>query len=155
MALLTKLQSWANEVADDVAADLTDHHFKFSATAEFLRAYAAQKGIEFDALRAGWQSAQAGHFKAIFVEAAGRDPFGIGYFSALLSVGALHNKINLPLKWYLGSYPSFLDAVRRQLRANPPKLERETIARRGWLRRGETGPSQDLLSEAERASSIA
>ena len=37
-------------------------------------------------------------------------------------MGALHDRISLPLKWYLGSYPTYLDAVRRQLRENPPQI---------------------------------
>src|SRR5690242_19745520 len=106
MALLTKLQPWAEEVADVVAAELTEHHFKFSATSDFFRDYVGKKGIELEALRKGWEAAQAGHFKAIFAEPATRDPFGLDYFVGLLGVGTLHNKINLPLKWYLGSYPA-------------------------------------------------
>src|SRR6185437_4218211 len=113
LALLKQLQPWADEVADAVAEELTDHHYKFSATADFFRNYVAKKGIEFEALREGWKAAQAGHWRAIFAEPSQADPFGQKYFEGLLGVGALHNKINLPLKWYLGSYPTYLDAVRR------------------------------------------
>jgi methyl-accepting chemotaxis protein len=152
MALLTKLEPWANEVADTVAAELTDHHFAFPATLEFFRNYVAGKGIALEALQQGWQAAQAGHWRAIFAEPAQADPFGLNYFEGLLGVGALHNKINLPLKWYLGSYPVYLDAVRRQLRENPPQLD-DAQARRGWLRRGEPARDSELALAAERAIS--
>ncbi len=154
IALLTKLAPWADEVADAVAEDLTEHHFTFSASREFLRGYVAARGIELDALRAGWHTAQATHWKAIFAEPAGADPFGLDYFSALLGVGALHNRISLPLKWYLGSYPTYLDAVRRQLRENPPQLGGEQSRRAGWPRRRGPVADQNLARAAERAIGI-
>ncbi len=151
MALLTELRPWADEVAEAVAEELTDHHFKFSATQDFFRNYVASKGIELSALRDGWKAAQAGHWRAIFAEPSQSDPFGLAYFEGLLGVGALHNKINLPLKWYLGSYPAFLDAVRRQLRENPPQRGGES-SRRGW-RRADGAADHLLLLGAERAVS--
>jgi methyl-accepting chemotaxis protein len=154
LALLKQLQPWADEVADAVAGKLTDHHFTFPASVEFLRDYVAAKGIELEALRAGWHAAQAAHWKAIFAEPAKSDPFGVDYFAGLLSVGALHNRINLPLKWYLGSYPTYLDAVRRQLRENPPRLGGEQPRRAGLIGRRETGPDLNLALAAERAIGI-
>jgi methyl-accepting chemotaxis protein len=154
VALLAKLAPWANEVVDDVTDELTAHHFDFSASGEFLRDYVAAKGITIDALRAGWHKAQASHWKAIFAEPAGADPFGLDYFAGLLTVGALHNRISLPLKWYLGSYPTYLDAVRRQLREHPPELGGEQPRRSGWLRRREPVADPSLAIAAERAIGI-
>jgi methyl-accepting chemotaxis protein len=114
----------------------------------------ATKGIELEALRAGWHAAQASHWKAIFAEPASSNPFGVDYFAGLLSVGALHNRINLPLKWYLGSYPTYLDAVRRQLREHPPQLGGEQPRRAGWLRRYEAAPDLNVALAAERAVGI-
>jgi methyl-accepting chemotaxis protein len=154
LALLKQLQPWADEVADAVAEELTDHHFTFPASVEFLRDYVAAKGIALQALRAGWREAQAAHWKAIFAQPASSDPFGLEYFAGLLSVGALHNRINLPLKWYLGSYPTYLDAVRRQLRENPPRLRGEQPRRAGLLRGREAGLDLNLALAAERAVGI-
>jgi heam-based aerotactic trancducer len=117
IATLRDLQPWAEEAADAIAAELTAHHFEFGPTLAFFEAYVAGKSITVDDLRAGWQGAQASHFRAIFAEAAKPRPFGLEYFEGLLRVGALHNTINLPLKWYLGSYPAFLASVRRHLAA--------------------------------------
>lgn len=74
MALLAKLRPWAEEVADVVADELTEHHFTFPASVEFLRDYVAAKGIELEALRAGWHAAQASHWKAIFAEPGSPSP---------------------------------------------------------------------------------
>jgi methyl-accepting chemotaxis protein len=153
LALLAQLEPWANEVAEAVAAELTDHHFGFPASAKFLRDYAAGKGIDLSALRAGWQSAQAAHWRAIFAEPSQADPFGLSYFEGLLKVGALHNKIDLPLKWYLGSYPVYLDAVRRQLRERPPQVALQS-ARGLTARRRQPVADPDVLTAAERAIAI-
>jgi methyl-accepting chemotaxis protein len=118
---LARLRRWAAGAAEPIAAELTSHHFEFPATHEFFADYVAVKGIELDALRAGWQAAQAAHFRQIFEHAA--EPgvaFGVAYFDQLLGVGKLHNLIDLPLKWYLGSYPTFLEIVRRHLRRRYP-----------------------------------
>jgi methyl-accepting chemotaxis protein len=115
IAVLASLRSWGDAVADDIAKELTDHHFGFPATAEFFHDYVRERGIQLSALRAGWQAAQAGHFKQIFQEAQSSRPFSVDYFEGLLGVGALHNKIDLPLKWYLGSYPTFSQIVHRKI----------------------------------------
>jgi methyl-accepting chemotaxis protein len=151
LALLRELRPWADQVGEAVAEELTDHHFKFSATQDFFRDYVAGQGGEFHALRAGWKAAQASHWRAIFAEPAQPEPFGLRYFEGMLAVGALHNKINLPLKWYLGSYPAYLDAVRRQLHENPPQLGAEPTRRRGRGRRGSLEDQQRLALDAERA----
>src|ERR1700751_4269063 len=91
VALLAALQPWAEEVADAVAAELTDHHFDFSGTADFFRDSAAQQGLELPALRAEWQAARAAHWRRIFAEPAQPRPFGIEYFARLLTSGADYN----------------------------------------------------------------
>ena len=50
------------------------------------------KGMRVADLQRGWGGAQAGHFKAIFAEAAKPGGFGIAYFEGLLGVGALHSR---------------------------------------------------------------
>ncbi|MGH2873489.1 MAG: protoglobin domain-containing protein, partial [Solirubrobacteraceae bacterium] len=154
VALLRAVAPWADEVADEVARELAAHHFEFPAAAEFFRNHAAQAGIELAELRAGWQAAQAAHWRAIFAEPDGSDPFGADYFAALLGVGALHNKIDVPLKWYLGSYPAYMDAVRRALREHPPVLESELGARRPPRHRRDQTPDHELAADVERALAI-
>jgi methyl-accepting chemotaxis protein len=154
LSLLTALQPWAEDVVDMVCEDLTEHHFTFSRTADFLRDFAHERGMDFTALRAHWHGAQAAHWRAIFAEPAKREPFGLAYFQGLLRVGAGHNKIHMPLKWYLGSYPSFLDAVRRALRSTPPQIEGDERPRTGLLRRREPAIDHELIADAERAIGI-
>ena len=153
IALLDSLRPWADEVAEDVAAELTEHAFTFSATKTFFDAHAAGAGISTAELRTGWHGAQASHWRAIFAEPGKPQPFGVAYFESLLHVGAVHNKINLPLKWFLGAYPIYVDVVRRALRAAPPQSPLSDAKASAWRRREPT-PDLDALADAERAIRI-
>jgi methyl-accepting chemotaxis protein len=154
VALLAALQPWAEEVADAIAADLTDHHFRFAGTVEFFRSAAAQAGVELEALSAQWRASRAVHWRRIFAEPAQPRPFGIEYFATLLKAGTEYNRINLPMKWYVGRYPAYLDTVRRHLHETPPQMALEQGGRRGLRRRADTGPDPAVLAEAERAIAI-
>jgi methyl-accepting chemotaxis protein len=145
--LLAGMQAWADRNADAIGAALAEHTFSAGPAGGFLREYAEGKGIGVDALKKGWGSAQAGHLKDIFVRAATGD-FGVKYFEALLGVGALHSKINLPLKWFLGTYPVFLDLINEAMQADPPEPAR--IAKKSWGR-GAESVDHAVLYAAERA----
>jgi len=153
VALLADLQPWADEVADAVAADLTEHHFQFAATADFFRTRAAERRIDLHAFRAEWQADRATHWRRIFAEPGQPRPFGIEYFTTLLEAGSAYNRADLPMKWYLGRYPAYLDAVRRQLHENPPQIALDRDRRRG-LRRRDRGADPAVLADAERAIGI-
>src|SRR4051794_38447123 len=122
--LLGGMQAWAERNAEAIGAKLADHTFSYPSSSEFLREYADGKGMPYAALKKGWGSAQANHFKAIFSEAARPDGYGVSYFEGLLGVGVLHSKINLPLKWFIGTYPVFLDIVRAAMLADAPEPAR-------------------------------
>src|SRR3954469_8838971 len=123
-ALLGGMQAWAERNADAIGAKLADHTFTYPSSSEFLHEYADGKGMPYNSLKKGWGGAQASHFKAIFSEAAKADGYGVSYFEGLLGVGVLHSKINLPLKWFLGTYPVFLDLVSDAMSADVPEPAR-------------------------------
>ena len=130
--LLGGMQAWAGRNADAIGKALAEHTFTAGPAGGFLREYAEGKGIALDALKKGWGSAQAGHFKDIFKEAATPGGFGVKYFEALLGVGALHSKINLPLKWFLGTYPVFIDLVHDAMLDDvpePARIEKKVLGR--------------------------
>jgi methyl-accepting chemotaxis protein len=154
IALLARLRPWADEVADAVTGELSERIFGFSGAAAFLGDHAAQKGVALKDLRADWQAAHARHWRAIFTEPGKLQPFGVQYFEGLLGVGALHNTINLPLKWFLGAYAVYLDAVRHALRATPPQLAGAEAQASGWRRRRAPSASPLVAADAERAIGI-
>src|SRR3954471_971542 len=146
--LLGGMQAWAERNAEAIGAKLADHTFSYPSSSEFLHEYAEGKGMPYSSLKKGWGGAQASHFKAIFSEAAKADGYGVGYFEGLLGVGVLHSKINLPLKWFLGTYPVFLDIVHAALIADPPEPAR--VTKRSFGRKSET-VDLAVIGAAERA----
>src|SRR3954453_12291814 len=148
LELLGGMQAWAERNADAIGAKLADHTFTFSESAAFLREYADAKPMRFADLQRGWGSAQAGHFKAIFSEAPKADGYGVSYFEGLLGVGVLHSKINLPLKWFLGTYPVFLDLVAEAMYEDVPEPARVKTRKFG---RTVESVDEKVLAAAQRA----
>ena len=61
--------------------------------------------------------------------------------------------MSLPLKWYLGRYPAYLDSVRRALRENPPRIAASGPGAAGCSA-GASRPDAGVLADAERAIGI-
>jgi hypothetical protein len=116
VAALARVAPWADGAAPDIAREFYDHQFAFAPTRDFFAAFAARRGVSMGDLRRTLEAAQAGYLRDIFREAAGAGEFGPAYFARRLAVGKLHNVINLPLKWYLGSYPLYQRQFSRRLR---------------------------------------
>ncbi|MCX2726607.1 globin-coupled sensor protein [Thermomicrobium sp. 4228-Ro] len=116
IAILARLAPWADRVADRIARRFYDHQFGFSETRRFFERYARKKGIGLEELRRGLERTQVAYFRSIFEEAARGGDFGPDYYAMRIQIGALHNRIDLPLKWYLGSYALYCDLVRDELR---------------------------------------
>ncbi|MBV8256618.1 MAG: globin-coupled sensor protein [Actinobacteria bacterium] len=120
VAVLKRTSRWADRAADRLAKEFYDHQFAFAPTRAFFAAYASRSGRSLDDLRRGLEAAQAGYFRGIFREAASGGHFGVEYFENRLKVGRLHNTIDLPIKWYIGSYALYFDLVRKYLRRRYP-----------------------------------
>ncbi|MDW8059746.1 MAG: globin-coupled sensor protein [Thermomicrobium sp.] len=114
--LLARLAPWADRVADRIARRFYDHQFGFPDTRRFFERYAHGRGMTLEELRQGLERTQAAYFRSIFEEAAQGGDFGPDYYAMRLQIGAVHNRIELPLKWYLGSYALYFDLVRDELR---------------------------------------
>jgi methyl-accepting chemotaxis protein len=103
--LLAELAPWARSVAPEVAKAFYDWQFSFVPTREYFEGFAKARQMPIAKLRQHLESAQAGYFAEIFEGAAVN--WGVEYFERRLHVGELHNKIDLPLKWYVGSYVEY------------------------------------------------
>ena len=114
-AVLKELAPWADQVADEIAREFYDHQFSFEPTLRFFRAYADRTKRPIDDIRRRLERTQAGDYRQIFEEAASGGTYGVEYFERRLQVGRLHNVINLPFKWYIGSYPLYFDLTRKHL----------------------------------------
>ena len=60
-----------------------------------------------------WRITQAGYIQSLFAGAKGN--WGQEYFERRLHVGLVHDRINLPFKWYIGSYVEMERLLRQQL----------------------------------------
>jgi len=113
--VLARLAGWARKVAPTIAREFYEHQFTFGPSVEFFRSQASRMGVSMEQLRAVLEKAQAGYFVEIFAEAERGGSYGTSYFEKRLGVGLIHNKINLPLKWYLGSYSLYQELARKHL----------------------------------------
>jgi hypothetical protein len=120
--LLGEMAPWAQENAADIAREFYEWQFQFPATRQFFEGIAAEKGISIGALREHLESAQMGYVTEVFAGASVN--WDLRYFEKRLSVGSVHDRINLPFKWYVGSYPEFLRVVGQYLRRDIEDLER-------------------------------
>ena len=111
--LLASLLPWAERTASRLAEEFYDWQFSFGPTREFFESASERRRMSMEALRKHLESSQAGYFLDIFRGAT--ENWGVEYFERRLRVGQLHNVINLPLKWYLGSYTEYNRLIRRHL----------------------------------------
>ncbi len=114
--LLRRLAGWADKVADSMAKDFYDYQFSFQPAREFFEAYAKEHNIPMEKLRPRLEKTQAQYFRDIFEAAQSEAGFGEAYFERRLIIGKRHNIINLPQKWYFGSYILYQKLVRKYLR---------------------------------------
>lgn len=114
--ILKSLQPWAERVADTLAREFYDLQFAFPPTRAFFESYAQKKGVSLEQLRQSLEQTQAQYFRDIFEEAARDGRFGTDYFESRLRIGYVHVVIDLPQKWYVGSYAIYQHLVRKYLR---------------------------------------
>jgi methyl-accepting chemotaxis protein len=112
-ATLAELVDWAEENAEDIARAFYDWQFAFGPTAAFFADFARERGMPLAQLRTHLEHAQAEYLAGCFRGA--RDGFGVDYYERRLNVGAVHDRINLPFKWYVGAYCEFARLVTERL----------------------------------------
>ena len=108
--LLAGLEPWAARVAADIAREFYDWQFAFGPTLAFFTDFAAARHVPLDAVRRQLESSQAGYLYRLFSGA--QLGWGVAYFEDRLNVGWIHDQIDLPFKWYIGSYAEMQRLVR-------------------------------------------
>ncbi len=114
--LFRQYRSWAEQIAPRLAREFYDYQFEFPETRQFFEQYALRKGVSLSQLRTHLEHAQGEYFLGIFREAERGGQFGVDYFAKRLKIGYVHNVIDMPMKWYLGSYGLYIDMLSRYLR---------------------------------------
>jgi methyl-accepting chemotaxis protein len=113
-AVMIQLEPWALETAPRIAQEFYDWQFTFGPTLAYFENFAAAKKMQLGTLRKHLETAQANYVAGIF-SGAHRN-WGVEYFEHRLNIGWVHDQINLPFKWYVGSYSELQLLFRRHLR---------------------------------------
>lgn len=112
--ILLSLIPWAEKYAGSIAKEFYDWQFGFAPLAAFFTDYSSKNNIGIQSLRSALEASQSGYFKRIFTGA--KEDWGVEYFENRFKIGAIHDLINLPFKWYVGSYVEYQRLVRVYLR---------------------------------------
>ncbi len=112
--LLMELVDWASRNASAISHDFYEWQFSFPPTRAFFEDFASSRNVPLSALRQQLESTQAGYIVGVF--AGAERSWGVAYFEDRLVVGSVHDRINLPFKWYIGSYSEMLRLMRVYLR---------------------------------------
>ena len=103
--ILAELVPWARSAAPEIAKAFYEWQFNFPPLREFFDRFAEARHMQIGALRQHLESAQADYYTEIFEGTANN--WDVEYFERRLKVGKLHDKIDLPLKWYIGAYAEY------------------------------------------------
>ncbi|MBX2820043.1 MAG: PAS domain S-box protein [Rhodothermaceae bacterium] len=113
-ALCVDMIPWMEEHAPKIAREFYDFQFTFSRTSAFFEHMAAEKGMSVVNLRTYLENAQQSYLVACFQGA--KSNWDVNYFESRLKIGEVHHRINLPYKWYIGSYTEFTMLVHKYLK---------------------------------------
>ena len=113
-ALCIELIPWMEEHAPKIVREFYDFQFNFSRTAAFFEHMASEKGMSVVNLRVHLEKAQQSYLVACFQGA--KSNWDANYFESRLKIGEVHHRINLPYKWYIGSYTEFSMLVQKYLK---------------------------------------
>ncbi|MCP4961267.1 MAG: hypothetical protein GY925_18640 [Actinomycetia bacterium] len=112
-AVLKELIPWIQDAAPGLARSFYDWQFSFEPTARFLRNYATDKNTPLPELRSTLENTMTGYLIEVFTGA--ETQWGLDYFEKRLHVGVVYDTINLPFKWYVGSYSEWRRLIREAL----------------------------------------
>jgi len=112
--LLTEMVPWVQSVSADIARDFYDWQFEFGPTCEFFNNIAVSQGVSIAALRARLEQTQANYLVEVFAGAA--IDWDVRYVEKRLRVQTVHDRIELPFKWFVGSYAEMSRLVSLYLR---------------------------------------
>jgi methyl-accepting chemotaxis protein len=113
-AVIQALIPWMRENAASIAKEFYDWQFEFAPTRTFFALHAQHNGMTVEGLRRALEAAQTGYL--ISLAEGAQSNWDVEYFERRLSVGATHDRINLPFKWYVGSYVEFQRLLSMRLR---------------------------------------
>lgn len=113
--LMRELTPWVEKSAIKVTRRLYEFQFSFPRTKTFFERFAASRNMPVQSLREHLEKTQAQSIIDMFRGA--KESWGVAYFERRAHIGMVHDRINLPLKWYLGTYPMMERFLAEELEA--------------------------------------
>jgi methyl-accepting chemotaxis protein len=120
--LLAEMAPWAQSVAAEIAREFYDWQFSFGPAREFFETTARERNTPLSGLRRHLEDSQTAYLTEVFAGAVIN--WDLRYFEKRLHIGTVHDRINLPFKWYVGSYPEFQRLISEYLRRDFDDEER-------------------------------
>lgn len=114
IATLGKLEQWIKKYSKQIINAFYDFQFSFSETQTFFSEFSYARGVSLDELKKHLILAQVTSLESMITAAKTRG-FDESYFEERLHIGQIHNQINLPLKWYIGSYCMLFELITKYL----------------------------------------
>ncbi|MFP5229928.1 MAG: methyl-accepting chemotaxis protein [Acidobacteriota bacterium] len=121
-ALLAEMTPWAQAVAPQIAKEFYDWQFEFGPTCEFFNGFAVSNNMSVNDVRRHLEKTNANYLVEVF--AGSEINWDIRYFEKRLRVQTVHDRIELPFKWFTGSYAELNMLVSRHLRRDFDDLEK-------------------------------
>lgn len=115
--IMEKLIPWIERNAAEIAKEFYDWQFSFGPTREFFERFATVRNISLEVLRQRLETTQSIYIIEVFSGA--KTNWDRNYFEKRLRVGATHDRINLPFKWYIGAYVEFQHIISNRLALHP------------------------------------
>lgn len=112
--ILAEHAEWAKANAASVSHEFYDWQFSFTPTRLFFEDFANRRNLPLASLRQLLETSQAAYLVTVFTGV--ENNWGVPYFEDRLVVGSVHDRINLPFKWYIGSYCEMQRVLRQYLR---------------------------------------
>lgn len=131
VSALCRVADYLEPLAPQMIREFYDVQFQFPETVRFMEQYAQQHHMSLAQLRTRLENAQLDYFLQIFREARAGGRFGLDFMEKRLVIGHIHNKINLPMKWYIGSYALYVELLKRYLLQSSeidPEVAQEAMA---------------------------
>ena len=119
--LCLEMVPWIEEYAPKIVREFYDWQFNFPRTHKFFEHMSAEKGMSLVNLRVHLEKAQQNYLIECFKGAESN--WGLTYFESRLKIGAVHHRITLPYKWFIGSYTEFSALLRKYLRESHDDID--------------------------------
>jgi len=112
--LLSGMVPWIASVASEISRGFYDWQFTFGPTREFFESFARTKEMPVTMLRERLEATHAGYLIEVF--AGAEINWDLRYFEKRLRVQTVHDRIQLPFKWFVGAYAEFTRLIGERLR---------------------------------------